>query len=364
MDRLTRVPLVLALPAILSVHPLSADTTDPVIIPEPTLTVDINEGTGEVVLSWTGTASPYGVVRATGPDFVATPPSILAARIGSTTHSDPVLFDGMNYFYSIEDANIPPKIYGISVSAGSRGDSVELTGLGFASGISSNEVFIGGKQAGVSVLSACDDICQSETFKAAFLDGQGVIEDYFHVSPKLVALGDPIVPCLRKIAQKGEGTFDIECQLREVDGACRTWALHALRAIGTPKARRTLAEFVSTSTDVTLLVVAIREMGGLKDPKARPTLLKLLKHSDADVKGAAITAVAYLLNPSDVDALLAATVSLPDNHLYPAILALFPFRDARFVEPLLQRAHTINDPLFQPGVDKAIAQLQNAIEAE
>ena len=131
--------------------------------------------------------------------------------------------------------------------------------------------------------------------------------------------------------------------------------------------RRALAEFIDTSTDATnatLLEVATRHLGGLKDPKARPTLFKMLKHPDAHVRVSAITAVASLLNPSDVDALLAATLALPDYHLSPAIVALFPFREAQLVEPLVQRASTISDPMIRRVVNNTIAKLQKAIESE
>ncbi len=95
-----------------------ADTPEPESTPaEPTLLVDQDEGTGEVVLSWTSTATLYSVVRGTDPNFFGgVSPTILATGLTALEHRDPVLTDDIIYFYSIEDANSPPKIYDVSPS--------------------------------------------------------------------------------------------------------------------------------------------------------------------------------------------------------------------------------------------------------
>jgi hypothetical protein len=140
---------LIAIATLCTVPLAMADTPEPVSIPDvPTLTVGKNVGTDAVVLLWTSTAMPYAVVRGTDPNFFGgTPPTIITTGLSATTFDDQVLTDGVNCFYSIEDANIPPKIYGVSPLTAASGETVNLTGLGFAAVLGNNEVFIGGEPA-------------------------------------------------------------------------------------------------------------------------------------------------------------------------------------------------------------------------
>lgn len=120
-----------------------AESTEPTSTPAtPTLTLDKNAMTGNVVLVWTATTGPYSVVRGTSPSFEETPPQIISAGLGATTFSDPVLTDGIGYFYSIEDANALTQVFGASANGGLPGDEITLTGIGFASVLADNEVFV------------------------------------------------------------------------------------------------------------------------------------------------------------------------------------------------------------------------------
>jgi hypothetical protein len=123
--------------------------------PEPTLTVAKDTGTGDVVLSWTATTGPYTVVRNTNPNFSGSPSAqILAPTVSGTQFRDPVLTDGITYYYKIEDANAVPRIFSASANAGSPGDAITLTGVGFdPASPADNTVLIGGVPAGIIVVS-------------------------------------------------------------------------------------------------------------------------------------------------------------------------------------------------------------------
>lgn len=103
--------------------PVSAESTEPTSTPAvPTLLVGKDAMTGDVVLTWSGTTSPYSVVRGTEPDFFGeTPPQIVSFGFGGTTFSDQVLVDGINYFYSVEDGNTLTQVYSSSVDGGFPG---------------------------------------------------------------------------------------------------------------------------------------------------------------------------------------------------------------------------------------------------
>ena len=96
-------------------------------------------------------ASWYSITRNMSPDFFgSTTPSVIAFNISGTTYSDPVLTEGMNYFYLLDDGNAPTTVYAASSNAGLAGDSITLTGTNFASTMADNEVFVAGVQAVVT----------------------------------------------------------------------------------------------------------------------------------------------------------------------------------------------------------------------
>ena len=119
---LSRILLAAAL-LIAVPRPLSSETDIPTFVPpEPTLTVTADTGTGEVVLSWTSTATPYAVVRSTNPDFFGNvSPSIIGSGLPGPSFRDLVLTDGNLYFYSIEDVNTATQVYSMSATAALRG---------------------------------------------------------------------------------------------------------------------------------------------------------------------------------------------------------------------------------------------------
>lgn len=112
------------------------------------MTLDKNQGTDEVLLSWTTTTAPYSVVRNTEPNFLGTAsPQIIASSLGSTSFADPTLTDGVDYFYLIKAADSATEVYGVSDTAALPGEEVTLTGVGFATVLGDNAVFIGGESA-------------------------------------------------------------------------------------------------------------------------------------------------------------------------------------------------------------------------
>ncbi len=113
-------------------------------------------GTGEVVLTWTGTTGPYVTPRNTSPNFSGSPAAqILASGVVGTEFRDNVLNDGISYYYRVEDAKTVPQIYSASTNSGVPGTAVTLTGVGFdPASPGDNEVLVGGTPAGVISVSS------------------------------------------------------------------------------------------------------------------------------------------------------------------------------------------------------------------
>jgi hypothetical protein len=207
--------------------------------------------------------------------------------------------------------------------------------------------------------ASCAGFCRSEAFRAAFLDGQGVMEDFISASPRLTALGDQAVPCLQTIAEHGEETLGIECQLQEVEGGCRTWSVVALQSIGTPRAQEALAGLLRVDQDPIIAARAIRQLWGLKAVERRPEIFTMLQHPDPAVQAEAVSALAAFGDRTDLEAMLDVAVSLPDQHFYTTVMAFAKLEDRRVVEPLARRATTVEDPTIKKVVDKMIADLRS-----
>ncbi len=164
-----------------------AETHEPPTgLARPTLTVTKDTGTGDVVLSWTVTTAPYAPLRDDDPVFAGFGPSILAAGLSSTTYADPVLNDGQNYFYIIRDGESPPEVFGSDADGGLPGDSITLTGLGFASVPGDNQVFIAGTEATVTG--------STDTTLTFAVPSQSVAGTVVVVTPKGANLGGEYYP--------------------------------------------------------------------------------------------------------------------------------------------------------------------------
>ena len=126
------------------------------VVPEPVLTVNKNPGTGEVVLTWTGTTGPYTAPRNTNPNFSGSPAAqIIASGVLGTEFRDTVLNDGVSYYYTVEDVNTVPQVYSASTNSGVPGTAVTLTGVGFdPASPGDNEVLVGGTPAAIISVSS------------------------------------------------------------------------------------------------------------------------------------------------------------------------------------------------------------------
>lgn len=127
----------------------------PTVFPQPSLLVTKDAGTGDVVLSWNATQAPYAVTRSTSPDFVTGPsPEIAGAGVLGTTLRDPVLNDGITYFYLLDDGNAPSQALRLTPDAALAGTAVMITGTGFdTSAPSANDVYVGGVEATVTAVT-------------------------------------------------------------------------------------------------------------------------------------------------------------------------------------------------------------------
>jgi len=185
---------------------LHAESTEPGSLPtEPVLTVNKNVGTGDVILSWTSTSTPYSIARDADSNPNDFTPAVIAAGLTGSSFADPVLNDGNNYFYLLDDGNSPARIYGRSATAGVPGASVTLTGAGFSSVLSNNAVFIGTAQA--TVTSA------TETTLTFTVPTQGASSEIVVVTPNGANLGGQFydigtdgLPAISSVAVDAAGT--------------------------------------------------------------------------------------------------------------------------------------------------------------
>jgi len=84
----------------------------------------------------------------------------------------------------------------------------------------------------------------------------------------------------------------------------------------------------------------------------------MLHYSDPAVRVSAVTALTYIGNPSDIDALLDTTLALPDEHLYPAAVAVSTLGDSRLVDPLSERARSIANPTTRRVVEQLVERIR------
>jgi hypothetical protein len=142
------------------VLPLHAEE-DPVPPPPEIQTLMLSKDVpgGNVVLSWSDGVAPFAVERSESPNFLA--PTNLTYVTRSTPSgpvNDPVLTDGLTYYYLVSDANIPTQVYAIQAEAGTgvyEDDDLIIDGVGFDPSCANNAVYLeGGQSASLIACSA------------------------------------------------------------------------------------------------------------------------------------------------------------------------------------------------------------------
>jgi len=202
-----------------------------------------------------------------------------------------------------------------------------------------------------NVTPACEDLCTSPEFREAFLEGQlGLIIDYTSPGAQLIAMRNRALPCLQAIAEQGGDVFGIETCIEGPYG-CEGWALAAIRLIGTPEARAYLVSNLDEAKEQYLLRLSIRAVGNLREATARPALMKLLKHQDPEIRTASIVSLGAIGDVADFDAMLEATLLLPDEQLYDAAHGFRILGDPRAFDALKGRVDTIEAPETRRSVE-------------
>lgn len=202
------------------------------------------------------------------------------------------------------------------------------------------------------------DLCATPEFRAAFLANQQDIPfDYLDVSSGLIAFGDAALPCLRNIAQDDGSKYGLSGCVDEEDG-CAVWAVRAMAEIGTPKAIEELSGVLQTSVRPRPILVALGQLRAAGVRKIRPEVLSLLAHNDPQVKAGAIVTLGWIGDRHDFEAMLDATLTLPDEALYRAATGLEQLRDPRAIEPLAERARTVRLPIEREQLEKRIAKMR------
>ena len=206
------------------------------------------------------------------------------------------------------------------------------------------------------------DLCRSEDFRNAFVAGQDEASDDASPSPALVAYGNSAMPCLQGIAERGGDEFGIHGCL-EGTVNCRTWALRALKAIGTLEARSYLVTYLRLATSPALRIAAIHAVGNAREVGGRGTLLGLTNNADPEVVAAAIVALGAIGDRSDFNAMYRAAVGLPDDAFFSSIQGFRLLGDPRGFRDLRARVDAIKSPdtrrVAKHLLEEAIAALED-----
>jgi HEAT repeat protein len=200
------------------------------------------------------------------------------------------------------------------------------------------------------------DFCSSAVFKDAFIEGQRAV-DWPSVGQTLVKFGDRAVPCLETIARDEAQSFDIpECKAKP--RKCGAWAVLALSTIGTPEAERVLRGLLDYKTDPVEIAQVIGSLASNGVREARPAIRQRLTHDSPFVRARAILALGQFGDGRDVDAMIAATMSLPWGNLNQAIRGLEFTGDPRVIGTLEDLAKKFPEPGVQDTLARTIERIQ------
>ncbi len=188
------------------------------------------------------------------------------------------------------------------------------------------------------------------------MEGQGG-PDWPSMGRKLVGFGDAAVPCLEAVARNEAQGFGItECKANP--RGCRAWAVLALSTIGTPKAKRVLIRLLDYKTDPVEIAQVIGSLASNGVREARPAIRLRLTHESPFVRARAILALGQFGDGRDVDAMIAATMSLPWDNLNQAIRGLEFTGDPRVVSALEELAKKFQEPSVQGTIARTIERIQ------
>ena len=202
--------------------------------------------------------------------------------------------------------------------------------------------------------------CKSEEFRTAFLEGQSGTIDGASPGAALIGLGAAAVPCLIRIAELGGKASSIDGCLAETQD-CRTWAMGALRRIGTPEARAFLVAQVEHAQSVELRRAAIQTVGGMREPAARPSLLISLADQDHRIRMESLLALGAIGDRLDFEAMATAVASIPDKYVATAVHAFRVMGDQRGLSVLDQRLASVSDTAARKSAQRALDEWRGAI---
>ena len=174
---------------------------------------------------------------------------------------------------------------------------------------------------------------------------------------RLVRFGDAAVPCLDAIARDEARGFGItECKTNP--RGCRAWAVLALSTIGTPKAKGALLGLLEHTTDSVEITEVIGGLTSLHVREARPAIRRLLKHESPYVRAHAILALGAFGDSRDVDAMIAATMTLPWDNLNQAIRGLELTGEPRVIGTLEELARRFPESGVQDTIARTIERIR------
>jgi hypothetical protein len=117
--------------------PVYAESPEPKDVPPDICDVAAvaDQGTGDVIVSWSGGTPPFTVVRSDAADFrKAALVDVVASGIPSRRFVDRKAFDpDERLYYQVYDPTSPPDVFGFSPDGGLPGAEIRVRGVGFPS---------------------------------------------------------------------------------------------------------------------------------------------------------------------------------------------------------------------------------------
>jgi hypothetical protein len=135
-------------------------------------------------------------------------------------------------------------------------------------------------------------------------------------NPRLITAGDRVLRCLAGIVEGRGATFP-EC--RREPKLCRSWAMSAIAAVGTPRAAAILMSVAGSTADADVLIGAAGSLASMHARQAIPILHARLDFEEDRVRAELVTCLGILQAEHHTSELVKTALRLKPEEFYRAI---------------------------------------------